>query len=498
MAVNVAIEGEILRLALNEHWLVGTIASTLHLHPDVVTRVLTKHKAKSPIESKKRALLSDNFEPFLKETLEKYPNIHASRLFCMVAERGYLGLSQGHFRRIIKRLRPRKTPEAFLRLTTLPGEQGQADWADFGEHSVPGGSRRLSAFVLTLAHSRAIFLQFFWSSKSQEFLQGFENGFEFFEGVPRTILIDNLKSGVVERVGSIIRYNSSFLGFAKQYRFEPRAVNVRRGNEKGKVERSIRYIRENFFAGRTWTDIADLNTQALSWCTGASLNRIWEQSAGPKTVGNALEEEKKSLVPLPLEPSIRNFHIQVRVGKTPFVRFDTNDYSVPYKYVCKTLDVYASQTTVTIFEEADELARHVRNYGKHQTIEDPKHFLELIKQKSAGQRHAGLTRLVAAVPQAKRFVEDIGMRGENIGGAVSSILRLLDNHGPKRLGEAIDEVLLAQTPRLQSLHFALSKLEHASKTPPTLPAPLPATWNNMIVEQHNPDQYDTVVNRSCQ
>jgi transposase len=130
------------------------------------------------------------------------------------------------------------------------------------------------------------------------FQQGFVDAFEFFGGVPRIILHDNLRSGVLERVGSIVRFNDDFLDVCKHYLFEPRAVNVRRGNEKGKVERSIRYIRDNFFAGRTWTSISDLNAQVLEWCLTDSFERYWRRGE-TILVKEAFAEEKLKLNQLP-------------------------------------------------------------------------------------------------------------------------------------------------------------------------------------------------------
>ena len=127
------------------------------------------------------------------------------------------------------------------------------------------------------------------------------DSFEFFGGAPRIILHDNLKSGVLERVGSIVRFNDDFLCVSKHYLFEPRAVNVRRGNEKGRVERSIRYIRDNFFAGRTWTTIEELNEQALQWCLNESFERSWRRGE-KELVGAAFAKEKEKLNSLPSTP----------------------------------------------------------------------------------------------------------------------------------------------------------------------------------------------------
>jgi len=193
-----------------------------------------------------RPSILDPFLPFMRETLEKYPSITASRMWRMCTERGYKG-GQDHFREVTSRLRPRKIPEAFLRLSTLPGEQGQVDWAHFGKIKIGRIERPLVAFVIVLSYSRQIFLSFHMSQETGVFLAAHEAAFQAFGGVPRVLLYDNLKSAVIERLGEYIRMNERMLAFASHYRFEPRPVGVRKGNEKGRVERAIGYIRSSFF-----------------------------------------------------------------------------------------------------------------------------------------------------------------------------------------------------------------------------------------------------------
>ena len=106
------------------------------------------------------------------------------------------------------------------------------------------------------------------------FLRGHVAAFENFKGLFRVILYDNLKTAVLERAGDAIRFHPTLLDLAAHYRFEPRPVAVARGNEKGRVERAIKYIRSAFFAARTWRDLDDLNAQADLWCKGQSADRL--------------------------------------------------------------------------------------------------------------------------------------------------------------------------------------------------------------------------------
>jgi hypothetical protein len=158
--------------------------------------------------------------------------------------------------------------------------------------------------------------------------------------VPRVLLYDNLKSAVLERRGDAIRFHPGLLAFAGQYRFEPRPVAVARGNEKGRVERAIRYIRAAFFAARNFTDIDDLNAQAETWCNGQAADRRCPDDP-VRTVREVFTEEVARLLSLPDNPAPLLERVTVKVGKTPYVRFDLNDYSVPASHVRRVLTVLA-------------------------------------------------------------------------------------------------------------------------------------------------------------
>jgi len=187
--------------------------------------------------------------------------------------RGYGG-GPDHFRHIVSLHRPRPAAEAYLRLRTLPGEQAQVDWGYFGKLGIGRAERTLWGFVMVLSYSRHIFLRFFFGNAMANFLRGHVGAFEVFGGVPRVLLYDNLKSAVLERVGQAIHFNPTLLELAAHYRFEPRPVAVARGNEKGRVERAIRYIRDSFFAAREFADLADLNAQATAWCEQVAAERL--------------------------------------------------------------------------------------------------------------------------------------------------------------------------------------------------------------------------------
>ncbi|MBK8265180.1 MAG: IS21 family transposase [Nannocystis sp.] len=427
-------EAEILRLHHAERWPIGTIARQVDVHPSVVRRVLRQANA-IEAAAKPRASKVDVYLPYIHEVLERWPKLHASRIFQMVRARGYSG-GESYFREIIAGLRPRPKAEAYLRLRTLPGEQAQVDWGDFGALKIGRARRRLFAFVMVLSWSRRIYLRFFVDARTPSFLSGHVMAFERVGGVPRVLLYDNLKSAVIERRGPALRLNETMLELARHYHFEPRACAPRRGNEKGRVERAIRYIRGSFFAGREVECLDDLNAQAEAWCDGTAMDRRWVDDPS-RTVREVFEEERPRLLALPEQPFPCEERVSARVGKTPYVRFDLNDYSVPHTEVQREVEVLASLDRVRIIRGAELLAEHRRTLDRGERVEDPAHVKELVAVKTASRQHRATERLTAQAPSSEAFLVNAAARGQNLGGATSVLMRTLDEYGASALERAL-------------------------------------------------------------
>jgi transposase len=485
------LEARIRLLLTAENWPVNTVAAQLGVHHTVVERVRDRAGLPRPARPPRPSLV-DPFVPFITQTLEKYPRLCASRLYQMVRERGYTG-SPDHFRHMVARHRPRRPAEAYLRLRTLPGEQAQVDWGHFGKVRVGLGERALMAFVMVLSYSRMLFLRFFLDARMPSFLRGHQAAFAAFGGCPRVALYDNLKSAVLERRGDAIRFHPTLLAFAGHYRYEPRPVAPARGNEKGRVERAIRYARTAFFAARKWRDLDDLNQQADAFCTGQAAQRRCPEDP-TLTVGQAFELERPTLLPLPPNPFDTDERVPVDVGKTPYIRFDGNDYSVPHTAVRKTLVVVASPEQVRVLEGNEVIASHPRSYDRRQQIEDPRHVEELVAEKRKARRHRGLDRLQHAAPSSGALLAAIAERGSNLGGSTARLLRLLDQHGARELEAAIAEALAHGTPHLAAVHQVLDRRRFASGQPPPVPVVLPddPRIKNLVVKPHALGTYDAL------
>src|SRR5262249_48257932 len=326
--------------------------------------------------------------------------------------------------------------------------------------------RPLMAFVMVLSFSRQIFLRFFLDARMENFLRGHAAAFATWNGCPRILLYDNLRSAVLERHGDAIRFHPTLLSFAAHYRFEARPVAVARGNEKGRVERAIRYARDSFFAARRFSDLDDLNRQAADWCNGLAADRPCPENRDV-TVREAFAEEAPKLLPLPDSAFPLSERIAVKVGKTPYVRFDLNDYSVPHTKVQRLLTVLADPDTVRIGDGAEVLACHPRSYDKGAQIEDPAHLQALVDEQRAARHHRGVDRLAIAVPAAHALLHGAATRGDNLGAITTELLRLLDRYGADELDAAIREALERGVPHPNAVRLALERRrEQRNEAPP--------------------------------
>ena len=429
------------RLFFAEHWKVGTIAAELGLHEDAVLRAIgstafNQRKARPAPPS-----LLDPYKEFLVETMKQHPRLRATRLHQMIKERGFAG-SVSIVRRYVATVRPGPVREAFLRRSTLPGEEAQVDWAHFGKMRVGHADRALVCFVLVLGYSRGIYAHFFHDQSMTNFLTGHVGAFGALGGVPRRILYDNLKSAVLERIGDNIRFHEDLLALAAHYHFEPRPCAPYRGNEKGKVERSIRYLRDNFFAARKYSDLTDLNRQLDHWIAGVAHVRTAPGDAQGRSVSVVLDEERPLLLPLPAAPFPAAQALRLLSGKTPYLRIDRNDYSIPHTLVGCPLTVRLSNDRVRIFnDQGDLVAEHARSFDSGALVENPAHLAALRTHKRHSRELRGRDELTRQCPSAQRLLIALAERNAPMQSEVRSLLLLCDRYGAADVERALAQTL---------------------------------------------------------
>ena len=480
---------EIRRLYYGEHWKVGTIAAALGVHHDTV-RAAIVNDAQGVRRGTCRATQLDPYLPFVRDTLAQYPRLRATRLFEMVKGRGYTG-SVVQLRRAVRLIRPTTTATVYRRLVTLAGEEGQVDWGAFGAIRIGRGVRPLSGFVMVLAYSRAVFALFTVDQTLESFLRGHVEAFQTWPGIPRTLVYDNLRSAVLERAGTAIRFHPRLLELAGHYHFAPRPCTPGRANEKGKVERQIQYLRHAFFAARTFVDVDDLNAQFRRWRDDVAHQRPHSEQRD-RTVADVLAEEQLRLLPLPAHPFETEVMRTVVSGKTPYVRFDRNSYSIPHTHVRRPLTLLASPTTVRVIAGPDEIARHPRSYDTGEVIEQEAHVAALVAATRQANPSSARDRLRLAVPAAATLLERLAARGESLRYQVARLLGLLDDYGPQELAAAIDRALDRDALGAGAIAHILETRRRQRGLKPPIPIALPDRpgVRDLDVTPHRLETYD--------
>ncbi len=487
---------KIRRLHYAEHWKVGTIVTQLGVHHDAVERALGIDTRGGVIPDalqarRMTATLLDPYKPLIHETLEKYPRLTATRLFEMVKARGFVG-GYERVKKYVRGMRPSKS-EAYFRLETLPGEEAQVDWGMFGRLRIGNADRSLCCFVMVLSHSRGLYARFFLDMTLESFLRGHLKAFDAFGGAPRSVLYDNLKSVVLERHGDAVRFHPRLLELAGHYHFAPKPCAPYRGNEKGKVERAIRYLRDSFFAARRFTGIDDLNAQLARWVNDVALVRPWPGAPDGRRVADVLAEEKPRLLPLPEGHFSADVMRGVSSGKTPYIRFDGNDYSVPHTLLRRPLTLLASEDTVRVLDGATEVARHVRSYDKGARVDDQAHLEQLAAQKRRAAELRGRDVLRTTLKNADAFIDALALKGSSLGAETSRLLKLLREYGPRDVDAAVAEALAKRAISTASVAHLLDTKARRRKQAPAIDVVVPESVRHLQVTPHPLADYDALL-----
>lgn len=435
MTVSKDIESEIRRLHHAEGWPIHTIATQLEVHHSVVERVLSQ-EVQAP---RPRPRLIDDYVGFVRETLATYPRLGAGRMHDMLRARGFAG-SARTVRREVRRLRPPPTRETFLRLHHIPGVQAQVDWAFVGHLDFQGTPRKLWLFVGVLAYSRALFAEFVLDLSVDGLRRSLRRMGEHFGGHPREWLFDNAKTVVVQRYGHAVRLHPLLMEASAHYCVQAKLCTPRRAQEKGIVERAIRYLRTRFLAGRKIPSVARGNEELRTFIEEIAHPRTHPRLAG-RTVAECFAEERPKLLALPEHPLCTDTLKPAVVDKTAFVVFQTNLYSVDPKATGRPVTVVADDAWIRIVDQDEEVGRHPRCWARKQVLEDPKHRDQILQRKAAAEPAKGIEHLRRIAPAIDTLIEGWIERGHNLGSVVSRAQRLVELYGHTLFARAVEDVV---------------------------------------------------------
>lgn len=456
MTVPPDIEAKIRRLHFVEHWPIGTIEAQLGCHHDVVRRVLGIDERSSKVAARPRHRLTDPYLPFIRETLEAYPTLRSSRLFDMLRERGFKG-SARRLRSVVAQLRPPAPREYYAHLDLIAGEQSQIDWAFLGRITMRGAQRDLWLFLLTLSWSRAFWGELVLDLGAASLRRSLVRAGRYFGGVTRQWLFDNPKTVVIERDGSRVRFHPELLELAAHYHVEPRVCVPRKANQKGRVERTIRYLRDRHFAGRSLPTVEDGNRQLLRFITEIANARPHPDKPS-STVGEMLTEEKSRLLPLPTHEPSTNQVLLLPVDKYGYVAFDRNQYAIP-EPGRSTMTLVADEKEVRLRDGLREVARYPRSYGRKERVG---RVMATPKQRAA-EPHSMRERLRASAPAIDVLFARWLDLGLNLGSLTVRAAKIAELYGPTIFKQAVEEMASQDMVDLGALEVICDKLRRSKQ-----------------------------------
>lgn len=306
-----------------------------------------------------RATKVTPFQTYLRERVAAFPELTGTRLHREIRDVGYSG-GYTAVKVFLRDIRPSPSPPFEVRFETPPGRQAQVDFAQFRTvfTDEPGVERIVWLFSLVLGHSRILWGRFVPHQDMQTVLRCHAAAFEALGGAPAEILYDRMKT-VFNRedpeAGHIV-YNRTLIEFARHYGYLPKACRAYRAKTKGKVERPYRYIREDFFLGRSFRNLGDLNTQFRQWLDEVA--NVRTHATTRRVVAEHFAEERPSLQPLPAGPFQAVLRLERRITRDGMVSVGGNLYSVPNTTRRRPVEVHSLAHEVRILEDGKVIAVH--------------------------------------------------------------------------------------------------------------------------------------------
>ncbi len=440
-------------------------------------RTVAKWLSENQYHQRKPAQRSSKLDPFKADIirmLETYP-YSAAQVLQRIREGGFDG-GYTIVKEYVRRIRP-KPKKAYLTLAFAPGECAQIDWGSYGSVNVGDTTRRLSFFVMVLCYSRMMYVEFTVSQTMEHFLSCQQNAFSYFGAVTGRVMVDNLKSAVLRRtIGNDPVLNPKYLDFANHYGFTIAPCGVGKGNEKGRVESGVGYVKKNFLSGLQISDFKDLNPAALGWLDTIANVRIHGETG--KRPADMFQEERPQLHRLPVQPHDIATISQVRASGQFRVVLDTNRYSVPAELAGQALTMKAYPDRLCLYHEERLVARHVRSYDRRKDFELPDHPKVLMAQRKKARDQIIFRNFLALHPKSDDYYRQLEQRRMNPLHHIRQIVALSDIYGKDQVTRAMED---AFTFRAFSCEYIVNLLEQRNRRTPE-PGPLHLTRRQDLLE----------------
>jgi transposase len=337
----------------------------------------SEEKPKYELKLPKKSIL-DPYKEQIDVWLDEAP-YSAARIEEKLEEIGFTG-KYTIIRQYVKNKKRDLDNKATVRFETMPGLQGQVDWAYFEKYQVyeNGEWKKLYCFLMILGYSRMRYIEFVTDMSTSTLIRCHINAFRYYGGYPEEILYDNMKQVVIKRLlkQEDSALNSQFEDFAGFYGFKPVLCRPYRGQTKGKIERTVSYVRDNFMTGIKYECLHDLNRQAMNWCVKVNGKLHSTTNEIPK-----LRLAKEKLNPLLREYMIDRTNMRA-VGKDCLISYDGSKYSVPSEYAGKYVTVVVLDNTLAAYYEGKQVAMHLLSTEKNNMILNKNHYKKLLARQS--------------------------------------------------------------------------------------------------------------------
>ena len=417
------------------------IAGELHMGTHTVSHIV---KGYEPPPREKRPTLLQPYLRLIETWYARHRKLRATQVYTRLKDYGY----PGGYTMVSIATRRFRVPrhKAYHELEFLPGEVAQVDWM---EATLSFG--KVYGFVFILAWSRYLVARFYPRSSMEFFLDGHIRAYEEIQGVARSNWYDNVRTVVTRRKPELV-LNAQFVDFSCHFRFAIHCCNPGKANEKGRVERAIKDLR-SFVETNDFTDLADLNRKVDAWRKEKN-ERI--HRATDEVPASAFADE--SLLGLPALPYKPYRVIPAAIGKTAFVEFDTNRYSVPTDCVGRAATIVAYPDHLEIIVEGSKRAYHVRSFARNQKIEHPAHRVALL-ERTPHSKYERILRLMCRMGhEIGTFINQAEAEGEEPLHTAYSLFHLLLGSSKELLLSAVREANRLHVVRISYLESLLRPL----------------------------------------
>jgi len=416
------------------------------------------------------------YERLIDQWYQDFPFLKASQVYERLKSYGFKG-SYNTVSVWTQRYRQKKR-QAYHELTFLPGEEAQVDWI---EERLPWGV--VYGFAMILAFSRYLYVRFYPRQSLEFFLEGHLEAYREMGGLARRHRYDNIKTVVIERSPEL-KFNAQFLDFARHFGFSIHLCNPYRANEKGRIERALRDLRD-FLRVNTFQDLKDLNTRVRLWRIERN-QRIHRSTQ--KAPLEALKEEKlKGLPAIPYRP----YRIVLAtVNKTGFVEFETNRYSVPSSYAERACEIFAYPDHIEVMIKGNRIALHRRSFNRKEKIEDPTHRETLLRMTPRFKSQRIYQLMDQMDPALHQFLQETGQKGQNPLDIAYDFFKLLKHASKAMLLSAVREANRIGTFKIR---YVQSLLQVPQPQPPNPLFPQESKLLDIDYERRSLKDYDELL-----